>query len=134
MTELHRSCRFAMQTQILHCKMLSKVLRKICFAEQNNCYAKFQTAIHTCILHSTNCSAKKMTGFDPWGDPFRVGGKQQTEWKVEMTFYRIFWWRFLEDKSRFFEGLSLIAFDGVTWCGIREKTDFLASHFYATRM
>ena len=67
MTELHRSCRFAMQTQILHCKMLSKVLRKICFAEQNNCYAKFQTAIHTCtcILHSTNCSAKKMTEFDP---------------------------------------------------------------------
>ena len=55
-----------MQTQILHCKMLSKVLRKICFAEQNNCYAKFQTAIHTCILHSTNCSAKKMTEFDPW--------------------------------------------------------------------
>ena len=52
-------------TQILHCKMLSKVLRKICFAEQNNCYAKFQTAIHTCILHSTNCSAKKMTEFDP---------------------------------------------------------------------
>ena len=65
MTELHRSCRFAMQTQILHCKMLSKVLRKICFAEQNNYYAKFQTAIHTCILHSTNCSAKKMTEFDP---------------------------------------------------------------------
>ena len=46
-----------------------------------------------------------------------------------MTFYRIFWWRFLEDKSRFFEGLSLIAFDGVTWCGIREKTDFFGVAF-----
>ena len=57
-TQRNWSCRFATQTHILHCKML-KMLCKICFAEQNNCYAKFQTAIQTYIMYSTNCSAKK---------------------------------------------------------------------------